>query len=90
MITTLILIDEFGTGTDPEVGGAIAESVLAHINKKEVGVWSLLIILFWSYMLTITKVMNGSMLFDSNGLKPTYIFQSGKSRKFICIWVGKN
>src|SRR5690606_10766305 len=33
---TLVLIDEFGTGTDPLFGGPIAESVLEALNKKEV------------------------------------------------------
>ena len=33
---TLILIDEFGTGTDPQFGGPIAEAVLENLNKKNV------------------------------------------------------
>ena len=31
---TLILIDEFGTGTEPQIGGAIAESVLGQFCKN--------------------------------------------------------
>ena len=32
---TLILIDEFGTGTEPQIGGAIAEAVLKQFWKKQ-------------------------------------------------------
>jgi len=33
---TLILIDEFGTGTDPQMGGPMAEAVLESLNQKQV------------------------------------------------------
>ncbi len=33
---TLVLIDEFGTGTDPQFGGPIAEAVLETLNHKKV------------------------------------------------------
>jgi DNA mismatch repair protein MutS2 len=36
---TLILIDEFGTGTDPQFGGPIAEAVLESLNQKKCAVW---------------------------------------------------
>ena len=38
---TLILIDEFGTGTEPQIGGAIAESVLDKFAQRELGLSSL-------------------------------------------------
>ncbi len=75
---TLILIDEFGTGTDPEVGGAIAESVLAFLNKKKcMGVITTHYSALKLFAHNNSGVINGSMLFDSDGLKPTYVFKLG-------------
>ncbi|HPB52355.1 MAG TPA: Smr/MutS family protein [Saprospiraceae bacterium] len=75
---TLILIDEFGTGTDPDVGGAIAESVLAFLNRKKcMGVITTHYSTLKLFAHNNSGVTNGSMLFDSNGLKHTYVFKMG-------------
>ena len=88
---SLILIDEFGTGTDPEVGGAIAESVLAHLNKKESwGVITTHYSILKLYAHNNAGVINGSMLFDSNGLKPTYIFKSGSPGSSFAFELARN
>ena len=88
---TLVLIDEFGTGTDPEVGGAIAESVLAYINKKRTwGVITTHYSILKLYAHNNKGVMNGSMLFDSNGLKPTYIFKAGSPGSSFAFELARN
>lgn len=76
---TLVLIDEFGTGTDPQFGGPIAEAVLELINKKKaLGV----ITTHYSNLKIFANhtegLENGSMIFDNVNLKPLYILEMGK------------
>jgi DNA mismatch repair protein MutS2 len=76
---TLILIDEFGTGTDPQFGGPIAEAVLESLNHKKVkGMvtthYSNLKI-FASYT---EGLENASMLFNNVEMKPLYRLEVGK------------
>lgn len=76
---TLVLIDEFGTGTDPQFGGPIAEAVLEHLNKKQVrGV----ITTHYSNLKVFAShtqgLENASMLFDNEKMQPLYILQIGK------------
>ena len=76
---TLVLIDEFGTGTDPLFGGPIAEAVLEQLNKKQVrGV----ITTHYSNLKLFASHTNGlenaSMLFDNQKMQPMYILQIGK------------
>ncbi len=76
---TLILIDEFGTGTDPLFGGPIAEAVLEQLNKKQVrGV----VTTHYSNLKVFANhtegLENASMLFDNQQMKPMYILQIGK------------
>ncbi len=76
---TLFLIDEFGTGTEPQLGGAIAEAILEKLNsKKAYGV----ITSHYSNLKLLadreTGIFNGAMLFDSEKMKPLYVMQTGK------------
>jgi len=76
---TLILIDEFGTGTDPQFGGPIAEAVLENLNKKNVrGV----ITTHYSNLKTFANstpgLENASMLFNNEKMQPLYILSLGK------------
>jgi len=76
---TLILIDEFGTGTDPQFGGPIAESVLESLNRKNVrGV----VTTHYSNLKTFANLTpgleNASMLFDNEKMQPLYILSLGK------------
>lgn len=89
--STLILIDEFGTGTDPEVGGAIAESILGHLNRKKC--WGVITTHYSVLKLFAHNndgVINGSMLFDSNGLKPTYVFKLGSPGSSFAFELAKS
>lgn len=76
---TLVLIDEFGTGTDPQFGGPIAEAVLETLNKKNVrGV----ITTHYSNLKTFANstpgLENASMLFNNEKMQPLYILSLGK------------
>lgn len=77
--TTLFLLDEFGTGTDPQFGGAIAEAVLEHlVNKKAFGVATTHYSNLKLYAETRKGVANASMMFDQDKMRPTYVLQVGK------------
>ncbi len=77
--STLVLIDEFGTGTDPKFGGPIAEAVLEVLNqKKSRGV----ITTHYSNLKIFANhtegIVNASMLFDTVQLLPLYRLEIGK------------
>jgi len=76
---TLILMDEFGSGTDPELGGAIAEAVLETlVNSKTKGI---ITSHFGNVKLLAEKLdgaVNGCMLFDIDNLEPKYILSVGE------------
>lgn len=76
---SLFLIDEFGTGTDPNLGGALAEAVLESLNEKR----SFGIITTHYLNLKVMAdrtpgILNGSMEFDLKKLKPMYQLLIGK------------
>lgn len=76
---TLILIDEFGTGTDPQFGGPIAEAVLEQLNKKKVrGVVTTHYSNLKLFASHTEGLENASMLFDNEQMRPLYILQIGK------------
>jgi DNA mismatch repair protein MutS2 len=76
---TLVLIDEFGTGTDPLFGGPIAEAVLEQINqKKSFGLITTHYSNLKLYANHAEGIENGSMIFDNVNLKPTYMLEMGK------------
>jgi DNA mismatch repair protein MutS2 len=76
---TLILIDEFGTGTDPQFGGPIAEAVLESLNHKKVRG---MVTTHYSNLKIFAShtegLENASMLFNNVEMKPLYILEVGK------------
>jgi DNA mismatch repair protein MutS2 len=76
---TLILIDEFGTGTDPQFGGPIAEAVLEALNQKKVrGMVTTHYSNLKIFASTAEGLENASMLFNNVEMKPLYILEVGK------------
>jgi DNA mismatch repair protein MutS2 len=77
--STLILIDEFGSGTDPKIGGAIAEAILSDLNYKKS--WGVITTHYSNLKFFASKVphiVNASMEFDTANLQPTYRLNIGK------------
>lgn len=76
---TLILIDEFGTGTDPQFGGPIAEAVLESLNHKKVRG---MVTTHYSNLKIFAShtegIENASMLFNNVEMKPLYRLEVGK------------
>ncbi|HTI57728.1 endonuclease MutS2 [Mucilaginibacter sp.] len=76
---TLVLIDEFGTGTDPQFGGPIAEAVLETLNQKQIrGVITTHYSNLKLFASNTPGIENASMLFDNVQMRPLYILEVGK------------
>ncbi|NGM61827.1 endonuclease MutS2 [Sphingobacterium sp. SGG-5] len=87
---TLVLIDEFGTGTDPQFGGPIAEAVLEKLNEKKVrGVITTHYSNLKLFANNTEGVQNASMLFDNQRLRPLYILQMGKPGSSYAIEIAR-
>ncbi|MBR1626145.1 MAG: Smr/MutS family protein [Bacteroidales bacterium] len=75
---TLFLIDELGTGTDPAAGGAIAESILEHLNAvKSYGVVTTHYSVLKHLAFDHEGLANAAMLFDTKAMKPLYTLTIG-------------
>lgn len=88
---TLVLIDEFGTGTDPKIGGAIAEAILNELkNMKVFGVITTHYSNLKLYAFKNKGVINASMHFDRERIKPTYKFDQGKPGSSFAFEMAQN
>ncbi len=76
---TLFLIDEFGTGTDPSLGGALAESILEEMNyRKAFGIITTHYMNLKVLADRTDGIINGSMAFDAQRLEPQFRLEVGK------------
>ena len=76
---TLILIDEFGTGTEPMLGGAIAEAILDNLNRQHVfGVITTHYTNLKHFASSAEGIENGAMLYDSQNMNPLFELEIGK------------
>ncbi len=76
---TMVLIDEFGTGTEPMLGGAIAEAILAGLNRKMVfGVLTTHYTNLKHFASLTDGIVNGAMAFDNHMLQPLFQLAIGK------------
>jgi DNA mismatch repair protein MutS2 len=76
---SLILIDEFGTGTEPMLGGAIAESILNKIN--ELGSYGVITTHYTNlkhFASSAPGIANGAMMYDSQRMEPLFQLEIGK------------
>lgn len=87
---TLLLIDEFGTGTEPLIGGAIAEAVLTQLNEqKAYGV----ITTHYSNLKHLAErskgIINGAMLYDRGQLKPLFQLSIGQAGSSFAVEIAR-
>lgn len=76
---TIFFIDEFGTGTEPQFGGAIAESILLALNK--LGAYGIVTTHYGNLKQIANKnqgLVNGAMRYDVDKLEPMYQLEIGK------------
>ncbi|KEZ94583.1 endonuclease MutS2 [Nonlabens ulvanivorans] len=77
---TLFLIDEFGTGSDPELGGALAESMLEELySRKSFGIITTHYTNLKMLANELPEMTNANMLFDAQSLEPIYKLQLGEA-----------
>jgi DNA mismatch repair protein MutS2 len=87
---TLILIDEFGTGTEPQIGGAIAEALLSTMNSK--GVFGVLTTHYTNlkhFASAAEGIINGAMLFDTGQMQPLFRLETGKPGSSFAIDIAR-
>ena len=76
---TLVLIDEFGSGTEPAAGGAIAEAILVELDRR--GVYGIITTHYTNLKLYAagqdTGVQNGAMMFDAKNIIPLFKLETG-------------
>lgn len=76
---TLFFIDEFGTGTDPALGGALAEAILEELNHRRS--YGIITTHYMNLKVLADRtegIINGSMAFDAQRLEPLYHLEVGK------------
>lgn len=85
---TLVLIDEFGSGTEPQIGGAIAETLLDRFNKK--GSFGVITTHFQNlkhFANETDGIINGAMLYDVERMQPLYRLSIGNPGSSFAIEV---
>ena len=87
---TLLLIDEFGSGTEPQIGGAIAESVLRQYCKKDVyGVITTHYQNLKHFAEDHNGVVNGAMLYDRQEMRALFQLQIGQPGSSFAIEIAR-
>jgi len=87
---TLLLIDEFGTGTEPKIGGAIAEACLNRFNRQlAYGV----ITTHYSNLKHFAEdhdgVINGAMLYDRHEMRPLFALEIGRPGSSFAVEIAR-
>lgn len=88
---SLILIDEFGSGTEPHLGGAIAQSILQSINEKKM--WGIITTHYHNLKLYADEaagLVNGSMTYDRQRMAPTFHLTVGQAGSSFALDIARN
>lgn len=87
---SLILIDEFGGGTEPQIGGAIAEAVLKRFNLKlTFGVITTHYQNLKHFAEDHEGVVNGAMLYDRHLMQPLFQLQMGNPGSSFAVEIAR-
>lgn len=87
---TLLLIDEFGTGTEPLMGGAIAEAILVQLNQQ--GAYGVITTHYTNlkHLAERTQgIVNGAMLYDRGQFKPLFQLSIGQAGSSFAIEIAR-
>ncbi|MGC4023660.1 MAG: Smr/MutS family protein [Cyclobacteriaceae bacterium] len=88
--STLVLMDELGSGTDPNFGGGIAEAILTTLLQKKA--WGVATTHYYNLKLFASNrndVRNASMLFDTKKLQPLFQLEIGKPGSSFALEIAK-
>lgn len=87
---TLLLIDEFGTGTEPTIGGAIAEACLDRFNRqKAYGVITTHYSNLKHYANDHEGIVNGAMLYDRHEMRPLFTLEIGRPGSSFAVEIAR-
>ena len=87
---TLILIDEMGSGTEPQIGGAIAQSILEQLNEHQVmGVVTTHYQNLKHFADETEGVVNGAMLYDRQRMQPLFQLSMGYPGSSFAIEIAR-
>ena len=87
---TLVLIDEFGSGTEPIIGGAIAESILERLRSK--GCYGVITTHYANikyYASNTEGIANGAMMFDVQNIRPLFRLEIGKPGSSFAVEIAR-
>lgn len=87
---SLILIDEFGGGTEPQIGGAIAQAILKEFNEKKM--WGVITTHYQNlkqFAEDTDGLINGSMLYDRQQMKPLFKLSIGNPGSSFAIEIAR-
>ena len=87
---TLALIDEFGSGTEPVIGGAIAESILERLLER--GCYGVITTHYSNikyYATGADGIANGAMMFDVQNIRPLFKLEQGKPGSSFAIEIAR-
>jgi len=87
---SLLLIDEFGSGTEPRIGGAIAEALLDHFNqKKSFGVITTHYTNLKNFAEETEGIINGAMLYDRHKMQPLFQLEIGNPGSSFAVEIAR-
>ena len=88
---TLVLIDEFGGGTEPQIGGAIAQAILKRLNEKQIfGVITTHYQNLKHFAEDTPGLVNGAMLYDRRNMRPLFQLSIGYPGSSFAIEIARN
>lgn len=88
--STLILIDEFGAGTEPQIGGAIAQAILKQFNDKHIrGVITTHFQNLKHFAEDTDGLINGSMLYDRHLMQPMFKLSIGNPGSSFAVEIAR-
>ena len=87
---TLVLVDEMGTGTEPLIGGAIAEAILRElVNRRVFGVITTHYTNLKHFAEQTQGVVNGAMLYDRGAMRPLFQLSIGQAGSSFAIEIAR-
>lgn len=85
-----MLIDEFGSGTEPVIGGAIAEAILERLLTK--GCYGVITTHYANikyYASNTEGIANGAMMFDVQNIRPLFRLETGKPGSSFAVEIAR-
>ena len=87
---SLLLIDEFGGGTEPQIGGAIAEALLDRFNRR--GAYGVITTHYQNlkhFAENTEGIVNGAMLYDRHHMQPLFVLSIGNPGSSFAIEIAR-